>query len=132
MGMFDSIGVYMVCPYCNHYSHIDCQTKDLDNALWNFKPLSEDWWTGSFLERNFFKDAPVRRNVPYDKEHEAWDSIAERTEAYARVSDEHMDLPYVNVICECMDCKNNQFFNGKIRIQDGYLIGSIYDIDTKE
>lgn len=131
MGMFDTIHVAMECPYCGYFNHIDCQTKDLDNELWEFSTLPDDWWTGGFLRHDFYSKMPVQQNVPHDKAHTVWDSIAERKEIYAKVADKHKDLTHVNVICECDDCKRkpkHRFFDGKIKIQDGYLTGSVYDI----
>ena len=136
--MYDTVYVYMQCPFCKNFTTISCQTKDLDNSLWEFYALPEDWFKeGGFFGREFYKKSSVLKSYPYDKSHTAWNNIAEKKECMARVPEEFWDLEFVNVICDCDLCNRGSyanrmdynFFRGKIRIQNGLLIGEVYDIE---
>lgn len=126
MGMFDDISVYMQCPFCENYASLNVQTKDLDCVMFNYRPLPDDWFT-SKLGRKFRKGLPVFSKFPLDKEADVWKDQAERQEAQATISPEFADqLKYVTVVADCPKC--SKFFDGKIRIQGGKLMGEIYDV----
>lgn len=155
MGCFDTISVFMRCPYCKKYVTLDAQTKDMDSCMWNFEALDKDWfgkkakkqWDG----RSFRKDLPVFPRTPYDKSHSAWKDQKERIEALARVDNSWgKQLRFVSVIVDCRspecamwakerDMRQNghvsgfgRQFSGKIRIVEHdkrhYFIAPIYDI----
>jgi len=139
----------MRCPYCKCYEHIECQTKDLDNAGWNFQTLDKNWFTAR-LERKMRKGMPVFKRFPFDKTSSAWKDQAEEHEASAKVPDEFRKLRFVTVICDChsVDCQAwsaerdkleqgcvsgfGRMFTGKIKIKDGFLIGEPYDIHLND
>lgn len=125
MGMFDDISVYMECPFCHHFTGFDAQTKDLECAMFHYRPLSNDWFT-SKLGKKFRKDLPVFAKFPLDKEAGVWKSQAERAEAEATIASEFADqLKYVSVAASCPKC--GKHFDGKIRIEGNKLMGEIYD-----
>ena len=145
MGMYDSIMMLMQCPYCKRYEHIECQTKDLDSAGWNFQTLDKDWFTAQH-QRKMRKGMPVFKRFPFDKTNSVWKDQVEETEASARVPNQFRKLKFVTVICDChsVDCQAwsarrdkqeqgcvsgfGRMFEGKIKIKDGFLIGEPYDI----
>lgn len=125
MGMFDDISVYMECPFCHNFAGFEAQTKDLDCAMFHYRPLPNNWFMGK-LERKFRVGLPVFAKFPLDKEAGVWESQAERAEAEATIDAELADqLKYINVITDCPKC--GKWFDGKIRIKDSKLIGDIYD-----
>jgi hypothetical protein len=144
MGMFDSIYVFMRCPYCDHFSNIECQTKDLDNLGWDFHPLDKDWFRGK-LEKKFRLKIPVFKQFPFDKGNKVWKNQAERSEAAARVPDKFKHLKFVRIIGDChsRECQTwaderdircqgcpsgfGRGFYGKIRIKNGFLFEGVYD-----
>ena len=126
MGMFDYVSVYMECPFCHNFVGFDAQTKDLDCVMFNYRTLPDDWFTNK-LERKFRKDLPVFAKFPLDKEAAVWKDQAERQEAEATIFPEFADqLKYVTVVADCPKC--GKYFDGKIRIQDGKLMGEIYEV----
>jgi hypothetical protein len=127
MGMFDTINVFMKCPYCGNFESFDAQTKDLNNALFNYTALYEDWFlckTG----RKFRLGLPVFKQYPFDKENAVWKNQAEHIEAQAKIEDKFCKLKFVEVIASCPSSKRHLSFEGKIKIKKGFLIGEIYDI----
>ena len=130
MGMFDDIKVYMECPLCHKFVGFNAQTKDLDCAMFQYRPLPDDWFTNQ-LKKKFRVGLRVFPKFPLDKEAEVWENQAERTEAEATIDDEFANqLKYINVIASCPQCL--KYFNGKIRIEDSKLMGEIYDVVETE
>lgn len=124
MGMFDSVWVYMRCPSCNKYSSMEWQTKDLDNNMWDFTPLREDWETET-LDKLFREKLNVFPKFPLDKEHTVWKNQAEKLEAQATIVG-YDNLKYINCHTTCKEC--DKFFDGKIKIKDNKLREPVYDI----
>ena len=123
--MFDSIYVFMRCPYCENYEHFEAQTKDLDNVMWSFVPLSND---PDILDRTKLS---VFRKFPLDKEAEVWASQQERIDAAATIPEEYQGkLNYVSVITDCPHCK--KYFYGRVAIKNNKLVGEIYDISEEK
>lgn len=156
MGCFDTINVYMECPYCKRYQHFDCQTKDMDSSMWTFRVLDSDWFKSKdeLFGREFRRALPVFKRFPYDKEG-PWKSQVEKIEASAMVSPEWgKKLRFVNVTVDCCSTKCDtwarerdrraygyesgfgRMFNGKIRIirkgDNYYFVGPIYDIIKRD
>lgn len=128
MGMFDSIYVYMACPYCHRYQRLEAQTKDLESVAFNYRALPADW---SEVRKKFFEGSPCAPDFPLDREQTVWKDQAERIEATATISEEYQGkLNYVNVIISCSSC--GKHFNGKIAIKDNKLVGEIYDITRRK
>lgn len=155
MGMYDTINLCMHCPYCEKYTNFDAQTKDLGSSMWEFTPLREEWFNPKekgFLgnERKFRTELPVCKIFPFDKSNTIWKNQAEKIEACAKVENEYNNLKYVNVIADCHSRECQYFadkvsirkqgiksgfgrsFTGKIKIENGCLIGKIYDIDLSD
>ena len=147
MGMYDIIMVTQRCPYCNKLQTFECQTKDLDNLMYEFHPLDDDWENSDailFARKDFREGFPVVKDFPLDKD--CWTDQAEYIEARATLPEEFKNLEYVEVIatCESMWCMAHarlndkktrgyisgfgRLFEGKIKIKDGKLIGEIYDL----
>lgn len=145
MGMFDSIYVYMICPYCKEFQNFECQTKDLTNSCYDYNALHEEWFTHP-MERKFRVKLPVFPQFPFDREYTVWKNQAERTEAMAKVPKEFKKLKFVTVIADCNSTKCHKWakerdvreqgffsgfgrmFHGKIRIKNEMIIGKVYDI----
>jgi hypothetical protein len=155
MGMYDTIHVYQRCPYCGKHQSFDAQTKDLDDAMWNFYSLPDDWFVkkpNSFgsPQRKFRLGLPVFKEFPMDKADKVWKNQAERREASATVPKKYKQLKSVGVIVDChsaecqawadkKDIKRQgcpsgfgRMFDGKIKVSKGYLIGEIYDIQLSD
>jgi len=142
MGMYDIIIVAQRCPYCGIFRVFDAQTKDLDNHLWNFKALDEDWFDKKkkIFNRKFRQSLPVFPQFPFDKSHKVWKNQAEFIEARARIPKEFKKLKWVDVITDCNSEKcmiwarkhgykyHERSFKGKIKIEHGFLISPIFDI----
>lgn len=144
--MYDTIYTWMRCPYCGHTGMFEAQTKDLDKVLFGYRTLDKEWNT-SKLGKKFRNDMPVTIAFPKDKENKVWKSQAERTEAQATVPKEYQKLKYVLVTASCSSiiCQFDadrrdilvqgtpsgfgRCFEGKIKIENGKLIGPIYDIE---
>lgn len=150
MGLFDEIKIFQCCPYCKRYQYFNAQTKDLDDAMWDFEALPDDWFNKIKKKTLFGIDRnkmPVFKVTPYDKSAKVWKSQGEKMEAMARVPDEFKNLKYVEVTADCHSkiCQEwadkrdiirqgipsgfGRMFEGKIKIKKGYLIGDIYDIE---
>ena len=153
MGCYDSIEVFMECPYCNRYQHFDCQTKDMDSCMWHFDALKDDWFDkkyDGFGSKKFRKGMPMFKKFPFDKD-SPWKNQAEKIEASARLLPEWgKKLRFVNVIVDCKstECDTwartrdrraygyesgfGRMFSGKIAIIENkgkhYFISPIYDI----
>lgn len=151
MGLYDTILVYMECPYCGFSGQIECQTKDLGNHMHTYHPLRSEWYKkGMSKEKRFRVSLPVFPQFPQDKEFTVWKNQAERIEAHATVPKEFRNLKYINVIasCESVECQFDgdrisilwqgcpsgfsRSFEGKIRIRNGRLIGEVYDIEKDD
>ena len=150
MGMFDTINVFMKCPYCKLHQMFDAQTKDLDKMLHEYAPLRTDWNKSKLFGKKFRKGMPVFPSNPNDKSCIVWKDQAERTEAMAKVPDKFKKLKYVEVYADCssMKCQfdadrrdilmqgtpsgSGRGFEGKIAIRKGFLIGEIYDIEKDD
>lgn len=155
MGCFDTIKVFMICPYCHNHQMLEAQTKDLGERMHTYTPLDEDWYNekqkGFFgNERKFRKSLPVFNQFPYDKEGRVWKNQAERIEARAKVPEEFKHLKFVDVVADChsIECQFDadrrdilwqgipsgfgKFFDGKIMIKDGYLTGEVKDIEKRK
>lgn len=148
MGMYDRIMVAQRCPYCKTLQTFECQTKDLDNLMHGFHPLDESWEdsnTISILSKDLFEGLPVFKDFPLDKDC-GWIDQKEFVEARATLSEEYKKLEFVEIVATCYslwcfaharlyDKKTlgyisgfGRYFNGKIKVQDGRLIGKVYDI----
>jgi len=145
MGLYDTITVWQTCPFCGRFQDFGAQTKDLGRSMFTYRALPGDWFTNK-EEREFRANLPVFKQTPFDKEHTVWKSQAERAEALAKIPSECDNLKFVRVIADCRmpNCKAwaekrdilkqgcisgfGRFFEGKILIQNGFLIGEIYDI----
>ena len=139
MGMYDTIHVYMECPYCGDHRVFDAQTKDLDPACYSYRPYEKD----RLLDRSRI---PVFKQNPADKSHKLWKSQDERARTWATIPEKCKDLKFVGVIAGChsdrcqfdadrddiirQGCPSGfgRHFEGKIAIKDGLLVGIIYDI----
>lgn len=143
MGMYDTINVYMECPYCGEHRLFDAQTKDLSPACFVYHTYEKD----RLLDRT---KMPVFRQNPYDRSNTIWKSQDERSRAMATVPEGFKDLKFVDVIAGCHSAKC-QFdadrediirqgspsgfgrqFTGKIAIKDGMFVGKIYDTKKDE
>ena len=121
--MYDRIMVTQKCPYCKTLQTFECQTKDLDQLLYEFHPLDEGWEdpnTVSIVRKDFRVGLPVFKNFPLDKEWTVWADQAEFIETRATLSDDKKKLGYISGF--------GRYFEGKIKVKDGKLIGQIYDI----
>jgi len=141
MGLYDTIMVYMQCPYCNHYQHFDAQTKDLGQNMHTYNPYDED----QLLDRTTL---PVFKSYPEDRCHNLWKNQDELMRERATVED--IENGHVSVISSChsVECQFyadrtslmhqsspsgfGRHFDGKIKIKDGMLVGKIYDIELDE
>lgn len=153
MGCYDTIKVFMICPYCHHFQILEGQTKDLGEGMHTYSTLDEDWFSNKkkrIGDRNFRKGLPVFREFPYDKSNAVWKNQAERIEARAKVPEEFKHLKFVEVIVDChsVECQFDadresiswqgcpsgfgKFFDGKIMIKDGYLTGNVKDIEIRK
>ena len=139
MGCYDSINVYMNCPYCGEYRKFDAQTKDLGGMMFLYDTYKKD----PILDRT---KLPVFKKNPFDRSNTLWKSQDERRKENARVVDEFKDLKHIEVIADCKSIKCNfdsdrndvilqgcpsgfgRMFHGKILIKDGLLVGDIVDI----
>lgn len=148
MGCFDTIMVFMRCPYCRKYEHFDAQTKDMNSSMFTFHALPEDWFSKNKIgDRDFRLVFPVFKQFPNDKEANVWKNQAEFAEARATLAKEFgSKLKYVNVNADCHSTKCDtwarkrdmieygyksgfgRMFEGKIKIEKGMFIGEIYDI----
>lgn len=148
MGMYDRIMVTQKCPYCKRLQTFECQTKDLDLLMYEFRPLYEDWEDSnitSVFRKDFFVGLPIFKDFPLDKDC-GWIDQAEFAEARATLSEEFKKLEFVEIVatCESLWCyaharlhdkKTNgyisgfgRYFEGKIKVNNGKLIGKIYDM----
>ena len=143
MGMYDTIDVYMECPYCGDHRLFDAQTKDLDNLLYHYHTYDKD----RLLDRT---KLPVFKSTPNDKSAGIWKSQDERSRSKSTIPEEFNKLKYVEVIAGChsdrcqfdadredivrQGCPSGfgRHFRGKIAIKDGLLVGKIYDIEKEE
>ena len=129
MGLFDTVYVSQPCPFCGAWKGIlDAQTKDLDPSLYCYRPLPEDWYDPANLFGKAFRAGlPVYPRFPKDKGHTVWASQAEEIEAAATLEEPYASqLKFVTVLADCPAC--NVLFTGKVKVQDGKLIGPIYDM----
>jgi len=143
MGLYDTISIWMACPYCGELNVIDAQTKDLGQMMFSYRPLHSDWETNK-LEKPFRKKMPVFPSFPLDKV--VWKTQAEQTEANATVPPEFKKLKFIEVTATCNSVKCQfdadrrdiirqgctsgfgRLFEGKVKIVKGKLVGPIYDI----
>jgi hypothetical protein len=141
MGMYDSINVYMECPYCGDHRLFDAQTKDLTPACYNYHVYRGK---KDIIDRT---KMPVFESTPNDKSPSVWANQDERSRAMAAVPEAFKELKFVNVIagCHSPECQFyadredilrqgspsgfGRQFKGKISIKDGLLTGNIYDIE---
>lgn len=147
MGLYDTIKVYMRCPYCGHHRIFYAQTKDLGENMHTYDALSEDWEDKeSFGGKKLRRKLPVFRRFPKDKSAKVWETQAEEAEAAAEVPDEFKNSDHVGVTADCnsIECQFDadrdwiirqgspsgfgRMFHGKIKIKDCHLWGDIYDI----
>ncbi len=151
MGCYDTIMVFMRCPYCKEYRTFDAQTKCLGSLMHTYDALDENWFKkSSMFGRKFRQELSVCPQFPLDKEHKVWKNQAERIEARATVHPKYKHLKFVDVICDCHSakCKSwsaerdlriqelvsgfGRIFHGKIKIHKGFLIGKVYDIELSD
>lgn len=151
MGLFDTILVWMDCPYCGFTGRIECQTKDLGNIMFTYKPLADDWFTKKERSEHSFRETlPVFPQFPLDKEYSVWKNQAELIEAKATLPKQFHHKKFIRVIASCnsVQCRFDgdrisilrqgcpsgfsRSFEGKIKIRDGKLIGKVYDIEKDE
>lgn len=133
MGLYDTIRVHMRCPNCKIYEVFSAQTKDLGRCMYQYSSLPTDWFSEEIgiIGKQFREKAPTFAMFPLDREHEVWENQAEKMEAQATVLDEYEDLEEVSVVFHCNRVygKEVPYYTGKIKIQDGMLIGRIYDVE---
>ncbi len=148
MGVYDRIIVVQRCPYCKTLQAFECQTKDLDQLMYEFQSLDESWGDPnsiSVLRKDFFTDLPVFKQFPLDKDC-GWIDQKEFVEARATLSEEFKKLEFVEIAttCQSLWCSAHarlhdkktrgyisgfgRYFEGKIKVKDGRLIGKVYDI----
>lgn len=147
MGMYDIILVFQKCPYCDTYQIFECQTKDLDSIMYVYHSLDENWLDpkDSVLGKDFYAGLPIFKDFPLDKDC-GWADQAEFVEARATLPEEFKKLEYVEIATTCQslwcyaharlhDKKTigyisgfGRYFEGKIKIKDGKLIGKVYDL----
>lgn len=152
MGCFDTIDVYMECPYCKRHQSFDAQTKDMSSGMWHFNALDENWFNKKkeILGRKFRQNLPIFKQFPFDKE-TPWKTQAENIEARAQVEPtwgKQLRFVEVTVDCKSTDCDTwarerdmrqggyvsgfGRMFDGKIAIIEHkgkyYFIAPIYDI----
>ena len=158
MGLYDSIYVYMKCPYCGKPQEFEAQTKDLDNFMNTYTAMLSYYNKKHKDYKNkmakFFKgmdeEYPVFPKNVNDKEYKVWKNRLEKKEANARIPDEYKKLRYVDVIASCnsLECQFyadrddiirqgstsgfGRSFEGKIEIKNGLLMSPIIDIKKKE
>jgi hypothetical protein len=144
MGMYDTINVYMQCPYCKKHQTFDAQTKELGTSMFTYHALPKEWYINEFGQR-FSRLLPVFPQFPLDKSASVWKSQAEKRESQATIPEEFNKKKYVKVIADChsplcqawAEARDRRFqghesgfgrmFEGKIAIRKGLLIGEIYD-----
>ncbi len=148
MGMFDTVRVYMECPYCGERRFLEAQTKDLERSLHRYESLSEsDRKKELGLDRS---ELPVFPRFPEDKQPEVWESQQELIEARATIPEEYKDLDHIDVTvtCQSVQCQFDsnrddiletgsvsgfgRTFEGKIKVEDGLLIGKVFDIEKDD
>jgi glutaredoxin len=145
MGLYDTIMVFMKCPYCKRMQTFDAQTKDLGNSMFTYHTLPKDWHSSEFGQR-LCRIAPVFPEFPLDKSANVWKSQAEKRESQAAVPEEYSKKKHVKVIADChsplcqawAEVRDRRFqghesgfgrmFEGKVAIKGGLLSGEIYDI----
>ena len=143
MGLFDTVNVFMECPYCGRHQMFDCQTKDLDNSMCTHDTYEKD----TLLDRT---DLPVFGANLADKSAKVWKHQDERQKAMATMPEGYDNLKYVRVIASCnsIECQFysdradiirqgcpsgfGRCFHGKIAIRDGLLVGIVYDIEKDD
>lgn len=144
MSMYDTVNIYMACPYCGEYRMFDAQTKDLNPACFNYHTYRGK---KDILDRT---KLPVFGSTPNDKSAKVWKSQDEHSRAMAMIPKECKDLKFVNVIAGChsarcqFDADRDDIirqgcpsgfgrqFTGKIAVKDGLLTGNIYDIEKDD
>ena len=142
MGMYDTIDVYMECPYCGEHSVFDAQTKDLDRMMNHYRVYEG---RKDIIDRS---KLPVFKSVPNDKSAKVWKSQDEKAIAFATIPKQCDNLKFINVIASChspecqfdadrediirQGCPSGfgKSFEGKIAIKNGMLVGKIYDLKT--
>jgi len=140
MGLYDTIMVYMECPYCGRHQQIDAQTIDLGSMMYIYYTYNRK---GDLLDRT---KLPVFKRFPLDRQQECWESQDAKARAEATVPEEYRALKEVEVIgtCHSIECQFvadrrdilsqgtpsgfGRLFNGKIKIEGGMLVGKIVDI----
>jgi hypothetical protein len=153
MGMFDTIIVHDKCPYCGLFVGLDCQTKDLEKALFTYKALHKGYLEGEDDDSFYVQDRELRkklstcRSFPEDKEHSVWSNQLERRRAMAKLSKNYESLEYVNVFCECPShkCKTraelaagkdwsglSMNFEAKLPVINGYIINELFDVNLRD
>lgn len=143
MGMFDTINVFMECPYCGTHGLFDAQTKDLENMLFVYNTYNKD----DMIDRTKLK---VFKQTPEDISAQCWKNQDQRSRALATIPEGFENLKYVNVTADCNSIKCQfdgdrdwiihqgstsgfgRFFRGKIKIEDNMLVGKIYDIEKDD
>lgn len=140
MGVYDTIIVHMVCPYCGRPQRFDAQTNDFDRMMRTYCTYDRK---GDLLDRT---KLPVFKRFPRDKQQDYWVNQDAKNIAEATVPIEYRDLKEIEVIVDChsIECQFvadrreilsqgmpsgfGRMFNGKIKIEDEMLIGKVVDI----
>jgi hypothetical protein len=130
----------MKCPYCGKYDSFDAQTKDLGRNMFRYRAYDKD----QLLDRTTL---PVFKAFPLDRSDKDWKSQDELMRAEATIPLEYSDCKYITVIASCnsVDCQFysdredillqgcpsgfGRSFDGRIKIENGMLVGKIYDIE---
>ena len=133
MGMFDEAEVFQPCPKCGKWVTLDLQTKDLACLLSHYRPLPDDWLTNQATDltggKKLREQSPVFPKFPKDKEHTPWKNQAERIEAAATLEEPYASqLKFVEFYGSCPKCQT--YLRGKIRVENGMLIGHLFDIQV--
>lgn len=153
MGMFDTILVYMECPYCGLRVNIDCQTKDLTKSMFVYRAMHRGYLAGD-KSNEFFNDDRERRKrlsvspeFPHDKSHVVWKNQLEHIRCSAKLPAKFKDLNSISVFCECPSHKCNTYqekkegknwsglsrtFSARLKVVKGFILDEMIDFKLKE
>jgi len=131
MGMYDSIKVYLKCPYCGHIIDSDAQTKDLGKMLRCYSSINY-FFIDDFLHKG------QNGIFEYHRKQDTQDSKAPKGA---------IKKGYVNVVLDCQStsCQfdadrrdilrqgnpsgGGRFIEGKLLIKKGCFISELKDIE---
>lgn len=147
--MFDTILVYMKCPYCGLRVNMDCQTKDLEQFMFTFKAMHRGYLKGDKSNLFYNNDRDMRARLkmgpefPHDKSHLVWKNQLEHIRLSASLHKKFKDLEFIDVFCECpsFKCKSymankegkrwsglSRTFSARLRVVKGFILDEMYDV----